>query len=150
MVALGIPELLFFGFSAVVGAGTSLRAILATAEGSALRATLRTALRSALGTCVHGFRCGVPCLLEFGAVLVDIGQVLVLDRLLEGVQCSLDGAALVGRNLVAVVLQVLFGLEAESVGVVHLIHALLGLLVGLFVGLGFVAHTLDFVVAKAA
>ena len=69
---------------------------------------------------------------------------------LQFIQRALDGAFLVGRQLVAVVLEVLLALENHAVGSVDFLNLLFRLLVVGGVGLGFGLHTLDFVVAQAA
>ena len=106
----------------------------------ALRAALR--LLGLLVHCLEGF-------VEQLAVVVDVGKVLSLDCILEGCNVLLYILLYIGGHFVAVVLEELLGLEAECIGVVDLVNALLLRLVGCLVGLGFVAHPLDFLVGEA-
>ncbi len=80
------------------------------------------------------------------------GIVLVLCYLVciaQLLQCALDVALLVCGNLVAIVLEVLLALEYHCIGGVNLVHKLLARLVGSLVGLGLVAHLLDFALGQA-
>ena len=91
----------------------------------------------------------MPCRFEFAVVLVDIRDVLTLDSLFKTVQSGLYRAFLVGRDLVAVLFQVLFGLEAHGVCIVDLVDPFLFCVVGSLVGLGLVTHPLDLVFAQS-
>ncbi len=99
---------------------------------------------------VHVLAGGLPGGVDLGHGLVDLLDVAGAVGGLELVEGGLDGALLLGGNLVAVVLEVLLALEDHVVGVVDLLNLLLGLLVGVGVGLGFGFHALDFVLGEAA
>ena len=92
----------------------------------------------------------MPGSLESRVRAVYGSYVLRLHGLLQVCAGAFDGALLVGRNLVAVLLEILLGLEYHSVTVVYLVYALLGLLVRSLIGLGLVTHPLDFLLAQAA
>ena len=64
------------------------------------------------------------------------------------VQSALDSRFLVGRQFVAVLFQVLLGLENHRVSLIDFVDTLFLLLVGFGVGLGFSFHTFDFVVRQ--
>jgi len=64
-------------------------------------------------------------------------------------RATLDGCLLVGRDLVAQLLQLLLRLEDGGVGLVQLVDALLGHPVGFRVGGCLFLHPLDLVVAQA-
>ena len=99
---------------------------------------------------VHILAGGLPSGVDFLHSLVDAGDVAGAVGGLQFVEGVLDGALLVGGQLVAVVLQVLLALEDHTVGSVDFLNLLFGLLVVGGVGLGLGLHTLDFVVAQAA
>ena len=81
---------------------------------------------------------------------VDGVDVLSLVRFLQLVERRLYGCALVGRELVAEVIQLLFGLEDYGVGLVYFVDALFLFGIGCRIGCRLVFHTLDFLVAQAA
>ena len=99
---------------------------------------------------VHVLAGGLPGGVDLGHGLVDLLHVAGTVGGLQLVEGGLDGALLLGGNLVAVVLQVLLALEDHAVGVVDFFHLFLGLLVLVGVGLGFGFHALDFLFAEAA
>ena len=99
---------------------------------------------------VDVLRSGLPCGVELRKGRVDGGYVGVLVRLLELGQRSLDGRLLVGRQLIAVLLELFLGREDVGIGRIDLVDALLLLAVFGFVGLGLVAHVLDLLLGQAA
>ena len=69
-------------------------------------------------------------------------------RILELLECILDILLLVGRNLVAIVLQEVLGGENHRVGLVELVDTLALSLVGSGILLCLSLHTVDLLLAK--
>ena len=91
----------------------------------------------------------MPSLFKLAGPALYVRDVLRLDRLLEAAERRLYRRLLVSRDLVAIFLEILLGLEAECVSVVDLVYPLLLGLVRSLVGLGFIPHTLDLILAQA-
>ena len=109
-----------------------------------LRATLCATLCAAhLG---HG---SLPCFFESLGICLDISDILILDSLFQACESSIDSIPLLCRNLVAVVLEVLLGLEAESIGIVNLVDSFLLSLVGSLIGLGLITHSLNLILTQS-
>ena len=116
--------------------------------GVTLRLTGATGLR--VLRIVEVLACGLEDVVQLGDGRVDGSQILRLVCILELAQRSLDLRALVGRQLVAEILQLLLRLEDHAVRLVDLVDALLLLLVRLGVGRSLVLHAADLVVAQTA
>ena len=97
----------------------------------------------------HLGHCSLPCFFESLGICLDISDILILDSLFQACESSIDSIPLLCRNLVAVVLEVLLGLEAESIGIIDLVDSFLLSLVGSLIGLGLVTHPLDFIFAQS-
>src|ERR1043166_3330780 len=124
---------------------------------------LRTGLRARVGPSLRARRwsgAGRGLLVKVGADFLELVlQVVVsplhrvgivlLDRFPNGLDRVLDLLALVLRNLVAEILELLFALVSQSVGVVLDLDRFLRLLVFLGMGFGVALHLLDFLLAQA-
>ena len=99
---------------------------------------------------VHVLAGSLPCLVHLLHSGVNLGDVAGAVGGLQFGEGGLDGALLLGGNLVAIFLQVLLALEDHAVGGVNLLNLLLGLLVGVGIGFCLGLHALDFVFAQTA
>ena len=77
-------------------------------------------------------------------------EVLLLVSCFQVFESLLYRGFLVGRQLVAKLLELFLGLEYHAIGLIELVHALLLLLVSLGIGLSLSLHALDFLIAQAA
>ncbi|EEX99321.1 NAD-specific glutamate dehydrogenase [Brucella pinnipedialis B2/94] len=118
----------------------------------------RRGLFTALGTRTFGsLRCFVHGLTKlhgnFGKGLglrLDILGVFTFKRGLEGCDRILNGLLVIGRNLVAIFGQRLFGRMDQAFGLILGFDALTTLLVGLGIGFGVLDHLFDVGIAQAA
>ena len=114
-----------------------------------LRTTLERTLRAALGAGLLSLLIHVSeCLVESLGILVDISDILTLHSFLKACDIRLHIRLDVSRDLIAILLQELLSLEAESVSVVVLVDSLLLGLIGSLISLGLVTHPLDLLVRK--
>ena len=110
---------------------------------TALRTLRATLCATHLG---HG---SLPCFFESLGICLDISDILILDSLFQACESSIDSIPLLCRNLVAIVLEVLLGLEAESIGIVNLVDSFLLSLVGSLIGLGLITHSLNLIFTQS-
>src|SRR5690554_7911890 len=73
---------------------------------------------SALGLTgvVHILRGRLKNSIQLSSCCINGSNILGLMRLLQLIECSLNGLLLIGRQLIAELLQLLFGLENQTVG----------------------------------
>lgn len=81
---------------------------------------------------------------------VDSGYITTLVSVLQLAESLLDSRFLIGRDLVAVVLEEVLGSEDHRVGLVELVNALTLLLIVLGVLLSLSLHALDLIIAQTA
>ena len=106
---------------------------------------LAPGLRTRLGASLIHFRSsGLPRCVQRVHRIVDGRQILALVSLPEFFQSPVYRALIAVREFFTLLLQLLFGLEDQRIGLVDFLNPLLRFLIRLGIGLGLLLHLLNF------